>query len=230
MSKDKKKEFPRDYTDWETGSGTDWYSALSDLKGSNWERGRETNVKIIMEHYCFLTKHGREIPRPIQVYIATAFWNYLVNGKKLETAFLLKEPNKGRKAVGKGARKHPYFPNKEVVEVIDTLARKGCSLYKATELVNRKLKTPISTIRDMCEEKELRYATIFMVQDYENSLGERIPNEYIENLKKSGYYFKNINYAFYDDDFLSAVKETIERNKKYKELGIKPPLPDNLPF
>ena len=135
---DDKKEFPRDFSNLETGSGIDWYSALSDLKGNNWDNGRETNVKIIMEHYCYLVKHGREIPHQIQVYIGTAFWNYMVKGKKLDTAFLLKEPKKGRKAVGKGARKHPYFPNKEVVEVMNALARKGCSLYHATELVNHK--------------------------------------------------------------------------------------------
>ena len=229
MSEDKKKVFPRDFTDWQTGSGTDWYSALSDLKGSNWENGRATNVRIIMEHYCFLTKQGREIPRPIQVYVATAFWDFLENGKKLETAFLLKEPVRGRKKVGKGARKHPYYPNREVVEVLTTIARKGCSLYKATELVNRKLKTPISTIRDMCDNEDLSYATVFMVQWHEDDTGERIPNEWIENLKSSGYYFKNVTYAFHDDEFLQAIKDTIERNKRYKELGIEPPKPE-LPF
>ena len=227
---DDKKEFPRDFSNLETGSGIDWYSALSDLKGNNWDNGRETNVKIIMEHYCYLVKHGREIPHQIQVYIGTVFWNYMVKGKKLDTAFLLKEPKKGRKAVGKGARKHPYFPNKEVVEVMNALARKGCSLYHATELVNRKLKTPISTIRDMCSDDEMQYASVFMVQDYEYGTGERIPTEWIENLKKSGYYYKNVNYAYCDDDFLSAVRDTIERNKRYKELDIEPPPPEGLPF
>lgn len=229
MSNDR-KEFPKDFSNFETGSGIDWYSALSDLKGSNWENTRETNVKIIMEHYCYLVKHGREIPRQIQVYIGTAFWNYMVKGKKLDTAFLLKEPKKGRKAVGKGARKHPYFPNKEVIEVINTLARKGCSLYHATELVHRKLKTPISTIRDMCSDEEMQHASIIMVQDYEYGAGERIPTEWIDNLKKSGYHYKNIKYVFCDDDFLSAVRETIERNKRYKELNIEPPPPEGLPF
>ena len=227
---DDKKEFPRDFSSLETGSGIDWYSALSDLKGNNWDNGRETNVKIIMEHYCYLVKHGREIPHQIQVYIGTAFWNYMVKGKKLDTAFLLKEPKKGRKAVGKGARKHPYFPNKEVVEVMNALARKGCSLYHATELVNRILKTPISTIRDMCSDDEMQYASVFMVQDYEYGTGERIPTEWIENLKKSGYYYKNVNYTYCDDDFLSAVRDTIERNKRYKELDIEPPPPEGLPF
>ena len=125
-----------------------------------------------------------------------------------------------------------YFfgPNKEVVEVMNALARKGCSLYHATELVNRKLKTPISTIRDMCSDDEMQYASVFMVQDYEYGTGERIPTEWIENLKKSGYYYKNVNYAYCDDDFLSAVRDTIERNKRYKELDIEPPPPEGLPF
>ena len=59
MSEDKKKAFPRDWTDLFTGGGTDWTSAIRDLQGANWERSRKDNVSILMEHYCFLVKHGR---------------------------------------------------------------------------------------------------------------------------------------------------------------------------
>ena len=168
MSEDKKKVFPRDWSDYFTVGGMDWVDAIKDLQGENWERSREENVRILMEHYCFLTKHGRDVPRALQVYIATAFWNYLEKGKKLETAFELKEERKGRKAT-KGKREHPYFPNDEVLQVLEHLATKGCTMYRATELVHRKTKKPITTIREMCSDAELEYATPFLVRNHEEN-------------------------------------------------------------
>ena len=221
MSEDKKKVFPRDWTDYFTGGGTDWTSAIRDLQGANWERSRKDNVSILMEHYCFLVKHGREVPRGLQVYIATAFWKYLEKGKKLETAFELKEERKGRKAT-KGKREHPYFPNDEVMQVLNHLARKGCTMYRATELVHRTTKKPISTIRDMCSDAEMEYATPFMVQMYEESTGERIPKDWIPNLKKSKQYYKNVSYEHYEDTQLSEIKMSIQEYEKRKSMGTEP--------
>lgn len=207
----KKTDFPRDYTDYWTAGGYDWLEALNDLKKGNWFRSREDNVKILMEHYCFLTKYGRDIPRQLQVWIGTAFWNFVENGKKLDTAFELKESRQGRKSA-KGRREHPYFPNNEVLLVLESLGKHGGTLYKATELVHRKTKRPISTIRDMCSIEELKYATEFHIRHYEESFGERIPIEHIKNLKNSGYYFKDLNYAHYDDNTLKEFKKALDEN------------------
>ena len=89
----KEEKFPKPSRNFEE-DGRDYQHSLSN-RDEWW--GSEEEIKNVMEHFCWLVKHKEPIPRDIQVFIATAFWKYLVKKQDLEKAFRLKEEKTGRK-------------------------------------------------------------------------------------------------------------------------------------
>ena len=89
----REEKFPRPFRGAEE-DGRDYQYSLSNRE--EWW-GSAEEIKDVMEHFCWLVKHKEPIPRDIQVFIATAFWKYLVKNQDLEKAFRLKEERTGRK-------------------------------------------------------------------------------------------------------------------------------------
>ena len=89
----KEEKFPKPSRNFEEDGRDYQYSLI--MRDEWW--GGEEEIKNVMEHFCWLVKHKEPIPRDIQVFIATAFWKYLVKKQDLEKAFRLKEEKTGRK-------------------------------------------------------------------------------------------------------------------------------------
>ena len=169
------EKFPRPFRGFEE-DGRDYQHSLSN-RDEWWSEGQE--IKDVMEHFCWLVKHKEPIPRDIQVFIATAFWKYLVKNKNLETAFRLKEEKTGRKKLP--PPDGGYVP-KHVIDYWVGIIYEGLTSDKSKLVYSNKHKIGKTTLSDHVKHYG-EYAIFVTIQMFEIDFQMPLPQEKLKRIK-----------------------------------------------
>jgi hypothetical protein len=172
----KEEKFPKPSRNFEEDGSDYQYSLI--MRDAWW--GSEQEIKNVMEHFCWLVKHKEPIPRDIQVFIATAFWKYLVKKQDLEKAFRLKEEKTGRKKLP--PPDGGYIP-KHVTDYWDGVIYEGLTSDKSKLVYSNKHNIGKTTLADHVKHYG-EHALFDTVQMFEIDFQMPLPSEKLKKIKE----------------------------------------------
>ena len=218
MAKDKEK-FPYEFDEY--GPNHEWKFHLDNLEDTKLDIcSREGSVHYLMEYYCYLVKKNKLIPRGLQVFIAKAFWNHLVNKKSLNSSFGYTKTKSGPN------KKFWGLYNEFLYDVLYIIITKGVSKHRARELskesMNRKGKTiGLSTLADYMNEKKfpglIKQTIYFVIDDIELEFYKPLSQKMQDNMKKHlNFDYSPIN----SQEHLNSLKNQERVMKTKKEFGL----------
>jgi hypothetical protein len=172
----KEEKFPKPSRNFEEDGSDYQYSLI--MRDTWW--GSEQEIKNVMEHFCWLVKHKEPIPRDIQVFIATAFWKYLVKKQDLEKAFRLKEEKTGRKKLP--PPDGGYIP-KHVTDYWVGVIYEGLTSDKSKLVYSNKHNIGKTTLADHVKHYG-EHALFDTVQMFEIDFQMPLPSEKLKKIKE----------------------------------------------
>jgi hypothetical protein len=172
----KEEKFPKPSRNFEEDGSDYQYSLI--MRDAWW--GSEQEIKNVMEHFCWLVKHKEPIPRDIQVFIATAFWKYLVKKQDLEKAFRLKEEKTGRKKLP--PPDGGYIP-KHVTDYWVGVIYEGLTSDKSKLVYSNKHNIGKTTLADHVKHYG-EHALFDSVQMFEIDFQMPLPSEKLKKIKE----------------------------------------------
>ena len=172
----KEEKFPRPFRGAEE-DGRDYQYSLSN-RDEWW--GSAEEIKDVMEHFCWLVKHKEPIPRDIQVFIATAFWKYLVKNQDLEKAFRLKEERTGRKKLP--PPDGGYTPQ-HVIDYWVGIIYEGLSSDKSKLVYSNKHNIGKTTLADHVKHFGI-YALGEVIEIFEHDFKMPLPEDKLKKIKE----------------------------------------------
>jgi hypothetical protein len=172
----KEEKFPKPSRNFEEDGSDYQYSLI--MRDAWW--GSEQEIKNVMEHFCWLVKHKEPIPRDIQVFIATAFWKYLVKKQDLEKAFRLKEEKTGRKKLP--PPDGGYIP-KHVTDYWAGVIYEGLTSDKSKLVYSNKHNIGKTTLADHVKHYG-EHALFDTVQMFEIDFQMPLPSEKLKKIKE----------------------------------------------